>query len=210
MPRSLAVWLVVAAAAAGCTRPTCPEGQLRNQYGDCLDPDPNAKAPIPEGGESLPPCERLPVGDEVDLINGCIEGACVFDTFADINAKLGEAGACDEYDLGVAFCEWRGGAIQANFDDDNNDGIPDAGDEAFGLYLYEPYAGSSAGGLGVGVSLRCFLEDFIAINDIETNEVDGEIQIVEVFFDNPSMFVHDDYVLGEYDGLVSWISLYGP
>ena len=187
MPRSLAVWLVVAAAAAGCTRPTCPEGQLRNQYGDCLDPDPNAKAPIPEGGESLPPCERLPVGDEGDRIN-----------------------RSDEYDLGVAFCEGRGGAIQANFDDDNNDGIPDAGDEAFGLYLYEPYAGSSAGGLGVGVSLRCFLEDFIAINDIETNEVDGETQIVEVFFDNPSMFIHDDYVLGEYDGLVSWISLYGP
>jgi hypothetical protein len=208
--------MAVAWATVACQAPPCAEGQLRNQYGDCLTPDPDAKAPLPEGGEALPACERLDASDDLDLINGCVEGACVNDTYADLNAALGEVGECDEYDLGIAFCEWRGGAIHANFDDDDNDGVPDAGDEAFGLYVYDDYRGSSAGGLGIGVSLRCFLEDFIAIYDTETKEIDGDVQIVEVHFDNPSMIVDDAWLIyvddpdSTYDGYVSRISLFGP
>ena len=208
--RPLLVLLLLPLAA--CQDRTCPEGQLRTHLGECVSfSGERSKAPMPEGGESLPPCERLPVGTELDLINGCVEGACVNQTLAELEASFGEPGNCTNVGLGSVYCGFRGDTVYANFDDDNNDGYPDdPTEEAFGIYVEDGYGGSSASGLGVGVSLRCFLEDFIAINDVELNLVGDTEQIVQVFFDNPSLFVYDVFVFGEFDGYVSRVSMYGP
>jgi len=209
--RAVLVLCVATAVLTGCEDRTCQEGLYRTHEGECVElGNGGGKAPMPEFGETLPPCERLPAGEELDLINGCVEGACVNQTLAELETSFGEAADCSDFDAGVTSCEFRGGTVGALFDDSNNDGIPDdPTEEAFGLHIDEGYAGSSLSGLGMGVSLRCFLEDFVAINDIETNQVDGNQQIVEVFFDNPSMFVHDDY-FSDFDGHVTYLSIYGP
>jgi len=210
--RLAATALLASMSVTGCADRTCAEGLYRTHDGRCVElGGEGEKNPMPEGGDTLPDCDRLPVGGEIDFVRGCIEGACVNQTLAELEANLGEPAQCENAGTGSVRCSFRGDTVSVLLEDSNNDSVPDdPAEEVFGLHVDEGYTGSSASGLGMGVSLRCYLEDFIAINEVITNDVDGVDQIVTVWFDNPSMFVDDAVLFDGYDGYVSDLSVYGP
>ena len=79
--------------------------------------------------------------------------------------------------------------------------MPDEGATADGLFLYEEYTGSSEQGLGLGISLGCWIDVYGYTTEVE---YEGE-QITELWWDSIGLFVHDR----DLDGLADMVSLFG-
>jgi hypothetical protein len=164
-------------------------------------------------------CTTVPAGDALDFVNGCASNACAGMTYVEMNAALSEDGICEGYTVTYpdftysnTNCEWRDGEIKGFFDDDDNDGVPDAEDTTYAIYLNLPYTGSSPKGLGLGASMGCFLQEFGTPEGVsfEIDAFDYMLERME-FAD----FVVYDYRenAGTYydpDGLVDRITLYTP
>ncbi len=56
-------------------------------------------------------------------------------------------------------CAWANG-ISADFDDTDEDGVPDEDATAFGLYLPLPYDGGTDDGLGLYASMSRFIDAY--------------------------------------------------
>jgi len=135
----------------------CPEGLTKAPSGECLEVAQNAETPE-EALELLPDCVPLDPGDRMDIAAGCADGLCAQMSFSELNASNGTTGECESnFDDDWLYCNW-GGEVFAFFDDFDNDGVPDADDTAYGIYIQSDWDGADADGLGMNVSARCVLQ----------------------------------------------------
>ena len=102
-------------------------------------------------------CDRLEPSDRLDLEAGCADGLCAdTHTLDDFIAALGEPHACAESSTGEGtYCDWSAG-LEAFFDS-TADEIPGETVARF-FALERPYDGTDPDGLGVGLSMDCFIE----------------------------------------------------
>lgn len=186
----------------------CPEGTAEAPGGDCLPITQHAETQE-EALELLPACEPRDIGDRLDVAAGCADGLCAGDSFTQMNAANGTEGSCDPsfFDDDYLYCNW-GGEVFAFFDDDDNDGVPDADDTAIGIYIHDEYQGTDGNGHGIGVSLRCWLDEYGEPADIDY-EVDdrGYYSVQSLDYDDPNMIVQTSLFDG--DGYTDHISLFG-
>ncbi|MFT4627082.1 MAG: hypothetical protein ACI8PZ_005763, partial [Myxococcota bacterium] len=182
------------------------EDEFLSADGDCVYLDPDRVPELPPEAEGLPECTLAAPSNRMETSVGCADRACHDGTYDEWVAALGPADVCSNTS-GIAFCDWQGGALETFFDDDDNDGIPDPGATAAGVFLNDGWSGANADGLALGISLRCYLEVWTGrVLDFETT--DGVIS--EVHFDNPSVIITDADILEAPDGLVDRVSLFGP
>ena len=107
---------------------------------------------------ATPACTSHDGDGRLDLDLGCADGACSSATYDEWVVALGDPGECSQSSTGSNVrCEWSQG-IRTYFDDDDADGLPDAGDAAGVVYVSPPYDGLTQEGLGLGVSLRCYTD----------------------------------------------------
>jgi hypothetical protein len=199
------------ASLIACT--TCGEGQIKDPIsGDCLD-EYVAPTSQEEARESLPECDLLPSSSRLDIEAACADGACAGMTYNEVNAALGETGDCDEPSSDWLVCHWQNDALHMYFEDADYDGQPDVDDVAIGLYLEESWSGSDESGLGLGISMRCYLDVLGEPEEIEYY-VDGEnIWIDQLYYQSLSAFVSDQSWEGAADhpdGIVDDLDMFGP
>lgn len=191
----------------GCHGTECGEGQRPTSDGGCAD--------IPggedvEGYDALPACTLLEPGSRIEVDAGCADGACDGETYDAIVASLGEEGECETLS-GFAFCQWQEGGLTSLFTDDDGDAVPDTGATAAGIHLAPPYDGTTEDGLGVGVSMRCWLDVYGWTDEVEYLTIDGAASITELWWPDRGLFV-DDFSPAEGeapDGYADALSLFG-
>ncbi len=161
--------------------------------------------------DSLPPCMPAPAPHDgsIDLTTGCVKGVCQGMTFASVNATLGAQGVCTSLGAQVD-CKWSG--LDIIFDDTNGDGVPDAGATTNGIFLAAPFRGTTSDGLGVGATLRCFIDSLGAPTEIEAIDDRGSIEINELQFGSFVFLVDDGtpFAGDRPDGRADSLSLFGP
>ncbi len=161
--------------------------------------------------DALPPCEPVSTDGSIDLVNGCVLGACHDMTYDEMNAALGEAGVCEYLIDATLVCDWALGGIQVFLDDIDNDGVPDPGQTAFAVFVQDPFPGGTPEGLGVGATLRCFIE---VLGDPETVDVQsqgGGYVVTRLEWQSKGVSVSDDYFAGyvDADGHADSIMMFG-
>ena len=192
--------LLASLLACGPTLPDCSSGQHITANGECADD------PTIEGSELFPACEPLAAGDRIEVRAGCADGACNGADFPTINAALGEEGVCEADISGLSFCSWLDDGLHSFFDDDDGDDLPDTGAPAAGIYLYPDYDGSTEEGLGLGISMACWLDTYGYTDEVEYETDDaGDRYISELWWPSIGLFVDDR----DLDGLADRISLFG-
>ncbi len=183
--------MLVLAFLAACT--PCPEGLTRNADDICAGAD-DGKLATGEGGDgviewselydSWPACEALAPASAIDLDGGCVSGACIGDTYADLDATWGP-GDCEDDE-----CEWTTG-ISAGFDGNPQDGaLVDL------FVLHEPYAGADEDGLGVGAQIRCFAEILGPATSMYFTSEDGIYFPWAISWSTPDLSIFDNDALG--------------
>lgn len=155
--------------------------------------------PIVEGlvFAALPACELLPVGESLDIKDGCAVGVCANTSYASFVDVLGEPADCDPSDS--TKCEWDEG-VAGYFD--RLDGEVDPESVASALYVTESFTGSDENGLGIGVSLGCFIEVLGQPEAVEAVLVAGEYYVEELSF--PDLTVHS----ATFDGRSARLTVY--
>lgn len=187
--------LLLLLLACAADVPACGDGQHVTASMECADD------PTVPGSEDFPACEALPAGTRIDVNAGCADGACHDTTFDAMNEALGEVGVCSSA-ANLAFCDWSMG-IGTFFADDDGDDAPDEGALGSGIFLDPPFDGTTEDGLGLGVSMRCWVERYGYTDEVEYQD-DGA-WITELYWTPEGLFVHDE----DGDGYVDEVSLFG-
>lgn len=158
-----------------------------------------------------PPCDSRSGDGRLDLDTACADGACAEGTLSDWVAALGEADECEaSYDDSVR-CDWDAG-IRGYFDDEDEDGEVDPDSEAGIVFLDEPYDGTTADGLGLGVSTACFADALGTAAGVSLEWRSDGYAVTDAHWDSPELEVEDsEGSAGEDvpDGLVDELSLWG-
>jgi hypothetical protein len=163
--------------------------------------------------DSMPPCMRAPPPHDgtIDFAAGCVRGACPDMTYDEMNAVLGSTGVCTAPLPGdtTLFCEWNG--LEALFDDADADGVPDAGSTAGVLFLHDPFTGQTSDGLGLGATMRCFLE-LGTPSSVTSQYQGGKLIVTELQFGEFRVLVDDGFpeFADGHDGIVDRIMIGGP
>lgn len=187
-----------------CT-PTCPEGQINDPIsGDCVGTWSDPTSPE-EALAALSECEFLPSGDDLDLFEGCVDVACVGMTLSEIEGLLGE-GDCDAnlFDDELIGCEWDGGDLYASFEGENGVAVEDG--VARTVAAKENYAGADPSGLGLDISLNCYLDALGEPDDIDYVDTDAGLSPWHVQWDGVGAFT--DF-FGDNYGAVTSLYLHG-
>lgn len=185
--------------------------------GDTGPTDPDTGAP--DLDDLLDPhrdCAPMEASDRLDLDAGCVDGACVGMTKAEVDAALGAA-TCAAGD-GAALCYWgQLGGVRAWLDDLDGDGVADADATVAEWLVYTPYDGSTADGLGIEASLGCWLQ---ALGDPDLvvwrqDHTDGGWYLYELEWFGPDVSVVDFTDRGWVnmdapDGLPDILTFSGP
>jgi hypothetical protein len=164
--------------------------------------------------DALPPCAPAPAPHDgsIDLATACVEGVCMGMTFAEVNSALGAQGDCMSSPAveGSLFCSWSG--LEIIFDDIDGDGVPDPGSTTTGISLIAPFRGTTSDGLGIGATLRCFVDSLGAPTEIEAIDHHGSIEINELQFGAFKLLVDDGTPFPDDppDGYVDALSIFGP
>lgn len=184
----------------------CPEETVKAPNGECLALAENAETPE-QALEQLPDCAPLATGDRLDIESGCADGLCAGSSFSQLNAENGVTGDCEaSFDDDYLYCNW-GGEVFAFFDDEDNDGVPDADDTAYGIYIHDEWDGTDADGLGIGVSPACVLAFYGEAADYDYDQDDrGYYTLRHLRFDEPDFTVW----VNTQSQLVEHFSLFGP
>jgi hypothetical protein len=214
----IAAALVLGGNLAGCggsDAELCRPGFARAQDGHCYPPLSDDPPTFVEALESLGPCTRLKNGDEIDAIGGCMGGACAGDEFSAILLALGDRDTvCDQLDTAEWECVWPQGIVVLFPPADTDEGAPSVGSRATWVRARYDYEGATADGLGIGISVSCFVEvlglpdtvflvpslDELVPQEVEWLALGIEIEDEERQIDRIPMA----------DGLVDEITLSGP
>jgi hypothetical protein len=112
-----------------------------------------------DSGQPEPTCDYLAPSDALVLETACVDGACGGQTYPEVQAQLGAPEACTAA-ASLATCVW--GPVSITFPDCDQDGAPDEDDlcDQFDqtFTLSAGWTGSSAEGLGIGVTAACWAE----------------------------------------------------
>jgi hypothetical protein len=128
---------------------------------------------------ALPACELLPAGTDIDVRAGCALGVCANMTYAEFTAILGEPDDCDPTFSDKIECVWSAG-VSGNFTDaDGDELVEDTSTTSF-VYVEDPGLASPEG-LGLGLSLQCFLDQLGLAEDVslDVDELVGDTYFVE-------------------------------
>jgi hypothetical protein len=166
--------------------------------------------------EGLGPCVPLKPGAELDWLTGCLVGeagpACAGDSFDAVDLAWGRGASCD--DNGSTWtCGWDGG-LQATFDVEDEDSVEPGGDRPANLVrALSTFDGSDPDGLGVEISLRCWVGSLGPPSDLLFVDDPGELVPVEGYWDDYGVDVQDvtraDDGAALPDGLIDTVTLYG-
>mgnify|MGYP001425106822 CR=1 FL=1 len=109
--------------------------------------------------DATAPCTSETTGDgSLDVYAGCIDEACLGDSWEAWTAAHGDADCEFEPATESAECSWFGFVVY--FPDSDQDGEPDPGAEAVEVMVGELFRGATADGLTVGVELGCVTDAF--------------------------------------------------
>ncbi|MDP2308345.1 MAG: hypothetical protein Q8P18_20165 [Pseudomonadota bacterium] len=197
--------LPILLSLACSTLPECGPDQYVTATNECAD-SPSGLAI--EGADLLPACDYAEPGDRLQFAAGCADGACDGMLYDDVVAVLGAAEECTD-STSYTFCYWADGGIHSFFDDADDDQVPDAGATTHGIFLEEPWDGTSEDGLGLGVSLGCFLEVYGVPDTVEYEEIDGVRQLSQLRWTGLGLFVEDDLEADGLDGFTDELDLFG-
>jgi hypothetical protein len=162
--------------------------------------------------DSLPPCFlHKPIGD-IDLEAGCADDVCQGDTIEAWIAQLDAEPECEGIGGPYSNCVWEGWALAGLFDDEDNDGQPDAEGRTDRVHLLPGHAGSTLDGLGTEQAVRCWV-DALGTPDLLTfDKVAGSLMIEELYYDDLGLYVYDweaDDGRSHADGEVDNVFLFG-
>lgn len=150
---------------------------------------------------ALPACVLSPGDGALDLDRGCVDGVCADTPVAEALEVLEPT--CNEPTLG------SDGDLHCDTDDDisffdarKDRNHPRKSVHAF--YLGDDYAGRTAKGLGIGVSLGCFLQELGTPDKVEIEREESRFVITELRFGEPKVWVQAE------DGVVDRLVIYGP
>lgn len=192
---------------ACATLPDCGPGQYITPANECAD-SPSGLAI--EGGDLLPACEYATPGERLQFAAGCADGACNDMPYDEVVATLGEPESCDSEVGSYVFCYWMEGGIHSFFDDTDDDLVPDAGALTHGIFVEAAWDGTSEDGLGLGVSMGCFLETYGVPDSVEYEEIDGVRHLSQLLWTGLGLYVKEDLDdEGLLDGIVDELSLFG-
>ena len=154
----------------GCT-PTCEDDQINDPItGDCVELWSDPSTPE-EALAALPDCSALPGGNRIDLVQGCVDGACVGMRLGEIEADLGDA-ECDSnaFEDDLIGCEWDWGVLALFHGEDGS--LPSDA-TATTVAAKDDFDGADPDGLGLGISLNCYLDTLGEPDDIDYTETDA-------------------------------------
>ena len=149
---------------------------------------------------ALPACELRPGDGALDLDRGCVDGACMGDQVPKVVAAF-EA-TCTETSMGEAgkrLCDTDDGI--SFFDDSTLQRAPSSQLHAF--YLSPDYEGRTKAGLGLGLSLACFVQELGTPTKVEIKRTGDRFVITELRFAEPKVWVQAE------GGVVDRLVVYG-
>lgn len=182
-------WFVsLLACAPSSGDPACREGYTLEADGHCYppaDPPPDLQEAI----DALPACEpRKPLGSW-DAYSGCADDLCPDRSFvvADLTATV--ESECIDLGDGNFACNWRG--AEGVFADADADGAPDPDAITPYVHLRADYPGATDTGLGVGVPMSCYFDQFGNPNEIHVWLLAGELRVRQLDYDFLGLYVYD-------------------
>ncbi len=110
--------------------------------------------------DGLPSCSPTDANGRVNLISGCVDGACVGQTFEEMVEAVRLEPDCVPIadDLPGTRCDFEN-VFVVDFVDTDYDVVPDKGYAATSIRLIDA-AGGTQEGLGVGASSSCVIEEY--------------------------------------------------
>jgi hypothetical protein len=150
----------------------CPDGATRREDGLCYAEAVSRGPTADEVVAALPPCtlDAAEANGRLDLDGRCVDGACAGDSYADMNAGVGEEGYCDGGWLGsgasnelFAICSWTAGFWSAfpgiAEETEPYDFFPEPGvATGWPIYVDGVYSGTTPEGLGLYSPLACWID----------------------------------------------------
>ncbi|NOY24653.1 MAG: hypothetical protein GXP62_02165 [Oligoflexia bacterium] len=205
------LWSVPAlflALAAGCSPrlPDCAPDETYDADGNCFQRDNSLSDQMQAIVDGAPECVLLPVGDRLDMGSGCADGACAEDTYSHMVDVLGEADCQDpdQVENTMIWCSWQGGDLDAFIWDENGDNAPDSNEINQGLHLSLGWDGSDQQGLGIAISLSCFI-DVYGNTDSDSIDTWDDGSVYGVSWIDRGIFIDDL----DGDGYVDLLSIFG-
>lgn len=172
----------------GCSH--CPSGYATDASGACVSGDTDETAALDGDGQllwseiaaSIPACTPDDADDALNLVGGCVDGACVGMTKAEVDDVLGAPTECDD---SLDDCVYAGG-IELDYDA----GIADT------FSLSSPYGGRDQNGLGVGVGLGCFVDVFGTPDAMAAFLENGVVGIWNLAWYDANVSIYDEDSFG--------------
>lgn len=214
MPRTAVTTVLLLVVGCGPDHETpCRPGFTIAQDGHCYPPPPDPRPPSANDVlENLGPCVARKFGTEIDVVVGCMEGACANDEFVEVNAQLGEGVECEN--IGVDwFCTWPQG-IQALFPIEEGDvSLPTSDSRTPYIRATVGYAGATVEGLGIGISPQCYVDVLGSPTTAEFVDTAGRLEPRQLVWDAYGVEIEDEQDPGGVDlpnGEVDELTLFGP
>ena len=177
----LGIAIVLAASACGTEK--CDDDFYTGADGYPSDGDSSAGEgdvadAVVDAIDALPSCVPLPGNGRLDFEKRCADNGCIDDTYTDLVDAFGANGFCEpSFSWSDRLsCGWFN-TIRVYFDDNDLDGIPDEFDAATAIYIDDTWDGTTDSGLGIGVSMRCFLDEYGVPDELDFRSEDGVIQL---------------------------------
>ena len=158
--------------AAGCPPVGCEDGEVLTAGGDCV-PGEIVLAEWEEGvidGAMTRECELKEPNGDLDFVNACALGGCIGDTYQELLDVWGVGVECSPFSYTIGTerrdrigCDWSNG-LGMHFDIEGNNPEPtDTGDV---FTIEAPFQGTTESGLGIGVSMGCFVQELGAPRNV--------------------------------------------
>ena len=161
--------------------------------------------------DALPDCITASVDGTLDVAAGCVGDGCIGDTVADLDVAFDETGDCRSSTLSEAiFCDWSNG-VSASFEDLDGDQVADPDSTAAYLSVRDPNRAATVDGLGVGATVRCFVDVWGSPDSVAFGEnADGTFNLTDLKYYDLGVFVGDGLAgFAAPDGVADSLFLFG-
>ncbi len=194
----------------------CREGTTLQADGHCYPPLLEFPPQFDDAVDALPACEPLPIDDAhpIDVIRGCVSGACAGDTFPEMLDALGDDVECvtTSFDNEQVYCTWESLGIDGLFEDDDRDDVPDDGARTDRIHAFPPAPAATLDGVGVGANTACFFDHLGNPDRLNLVDVGGELMVRDLLYDRFGLQAFDlgsDDDSGRPNGYVDNLYLFG-
>lgn len=163
--------------------------------------------------DALPACEPAAPSERIDLAAGCVDGICAGMTYAEIVEATGGEGDCRPIEAEGetdSHCLWAAGGVVTIHDDADADGEPDPDDATRLVFVPAGADATDPQGLGVGMSLRCYLDALGAPDSVHYCGTDGVRRITSLEYIDRGIGALSLLPENRAAGMVDQISLAGP